>query len=102
MNSWQPALDRITTLVFWFGLLLSPTENATARDCTCRKIGFGVCVPDPSCLAGQQINPDVGHAIEKAAQDTGKTIEKSVSRLIILETGYSPLPQMGTEEGGYP
>jgi len=54
---------------------------------------------------------DTGKVLEKAAQDTGKVLEKAtqttgyilnpIARLLILETGYSPLPELGREEAGY-
>jgi hypothetical protein len=54
---------------------------------------------------------EAAKAIAKAAQDTSKVLEKSVdavrkagtpiNRIIILETGYSQLPELGREEAGY-
>lgn len=58
---------------------------ATARDCTCRHIAPGVCVPDPNCfdLRAQ----DLGRDVEKAIRNVGSAGEKAVSS---SQTGAAP------------
>jgi hypothetical protein len=105
--------------------------NVQARDCTCKKIGAGFCIPDPACSidAGKDIEKaghDVGKALEQARQDAAnksieeaskafqsttqaakEVLEKALERASapvrfqILETGYSQLPELGKEEAGY-
>lgn len=99
-----------------------------AQDCTCRKIGAGLCLPDPTCStpvrksideiqnknnaleqALEKAIPGVSsEVINKAARDTSTAVKKSVEaisktaiRIKILETGYSQLPELGKEEAGY-
>jgi hypothetical protein len=58
---------------------------AAARDCTCRHIGPGVCVPDPSCfdLRAQ----DMRQGVENAIRNVGSAGEKAVSS---SQTGAAP------------
>jgi hypothetical protein len=92
--------------------------------CVCLRIGGGICVPDFSCSS-----ENVARAIEKGVYDTGQVIKKAgsdpsaahdgaeevgkivaktvqdagvaISKLRILETGYSQLQDLGKEEAGY-
>lgn len=115
-----------------FLLLVYSAGDLLARDCTCKKIGFGVCVPDPDCTTANAVfraqtiekAQEASKALEKAAsQSVGTTAQKSAVRdaskaieefrksiretaspiksLIILETGYSQLSELGKEEAGY-
>jgi hypothetical protein len=83
----------VSSFVLFFLLAFGSQSASIARECTCRNIGAGICVPDPLCLNmlsdviekaaqshGKEINATVlntGKTIEKAAQDTGKAIEKA-------------------------
>jgi hypothetical protein len=77
---------------------------AAASDCPCIKVGDGVCVPDSACEARErQHDLDERRSI---APRSGTTTAQSdrVSNggwLRILETGYSPLSELGKEEEGY-
>jgi hypothetical protein len=53
-------------------------------DCTCRNIGLSLCILDPACFAEKSTN-----------------IGQSATKLKILETGYSALPELGEEDSGY-
>jgi hypothetical protein len=91
---------------------------APARNCTCKNIGLGVCIPDPACqetdyLANTYVRKEienalrqVGHSTEKTAHDIGAILEKSsrentITRMTILDTGFKQLPELGKEESGY-
>jgi hypothetical protein len=120
-------------------IFLAYSSSTAFAECTCRKIGVGFCLPDPACAvqvgknldkveyeAGKAVEvlKQTSHdaattggseaakaAIDKAAQEAGAVISKSVEgvrqattsikRVTILETGYSQLPELGKEEAGY-
>ena len=128
MIGWSPRW--IVTLLGVGLVILCVNDNSIARDCTCKNIGSGICIPDSDCLYGyiakgsgtlEKATRDIGKASEKGAQDTGKaiktiektpreTIEKTlkdvvkegeITHITILNTGYSQLPELGKEEAGY-
>lgn len=103
----------ISAFLFIAGYVIFSVSNALALDCTCRNIGTAFCIPDPVCFE-KAIKDKIKSAIEKGSQNTGKSFEKAVqeiseavekaqssTKLIILETGYSQLPELGKEEPGY-
>lgn len=86
-----------------------------AEDCICRKIGLGLCVPDPASECACQLYwnewpngafgneyPDVTVLSPKGECFKKRSYRPSASiRLIILETGYSLLKDIGGEKPGY-
>jgi hypothetical protein len=102
---------------------------AAASDCPCIKAGDGVCVPDSACEARERQMRDrpmhdlyeqkrsiaprsdatmdyrpptaTGHVPLSGTTTAQSDRVSNRGRLRILETGYSPLSELGKEEEGY-
>jgi hypothetical protein len=108
----------VVALALSTGAALFWNTGAAARSCTCKYIGVGICIPDPTCVQmDYQIDNDVARQIEKVAHDAGKSAKKraqdigtllqkserrnAVTHVSILDSGYALLPGAAKEEIGY-
>jgi hypothetical protein len=98
-------------------------SNVLARDCTCKKIGMGLCLPDPTCsnldtaraadynkaleelrsaieidIPASKRSTEASKAAAKAVQDLSKALAKNAKSVSKAEI---PLPRMKILETGY-
>jgi hypothetical protein len=90
-------------IILGLSFVVGSSTFASATECVCH--GGFLCMPDPACFGAEprlsveqhDVAKDYGKALEKAVGDIGKSVEK----LVILDTGYSPLSGFGVEQAGY-
>src|SRR4051794_17637620 len=56
--------------------LVYSVSDLLARDCTCLKVGLGLCVPDPACSANKAIQESV-QSFERARQEADQALENA-------------------------
>jgi hypothetical protein len=105
LNHSSKSTGLVITGLLVLGFVAGIGGAAAASDCPCIKAGDGVCVPDSACEARERQH-DLYEQRRSIAPRSGTTTAQSdrvsnSGQLRILETGYSPLSELGKEEEGY-